>query len=202
MRAPCQWFQTTLDANNNLFDKNSLFSALRLAKEFKPCRVALDVGAHCGSWTLPIAAEFAEVHAFEPFKPNYDCLVTNTKKTGNVTTYNVGLSNRSGVMKMKSGHENSGQAHVADDGDSFAIMERLDSYGFKDVDFIKIDAEGYELKILTGAKSLLEKYKPVVCLELNGLAERYGIHDEDVRGFMAFIGYKLYCVENKDYIYA
>ena len=41
----------------------------------------------------------------------------------------------------------------------------LDSQSFKRVDFIKIDVEGMELEVLTGAKKILRKSRPVMLIE-------------------------------------
>jgi hypothetical protein len=35
------------------------------------------------------------------------------------------------------------------------------------VDLVKIDVEGYEFKVLKGATSTIEKYRPKICIELN-----------------------------------
>ena len=36
-----------------------------------------------------------------------------------------------------------------------------------DISFMKIDVEGHELMVLKGAKSTLEKYKPIIALEMH-----------------------------------
>ena len=44
-------------------------------------------------------------------------------------------------------------------------VEKLDDlFSNTPVSFIKIDTEGFEHEILSGAKSILSKYKPVLCL--------------------------------------
>ena len=41
-------------------------------------------------------------------------------------------------------------------------MKRLDSFGFKRVDFIKIDVEGYELEVLKGGEYTITSCKPII----------------------------------------
>ena len=54
---------------------------------------------------------------------------------------------------------------------NFKNFEIIISYTkLKNIGFIKIDAEGVELKVLKGAKKLITKYKPTLLIEIE---ERY-----------------------------
>jgi len=56
----------------------------------------------------------------------------------------------------------------------------LDSYGFTDVDIIKIDVEGYELQVLEGAVQTIANNRPIVqieCVETQPRAFGKTIHD-------------------------
>ena len=51
----------------------------------------------------------------------------------------------------------------------------MDSYGFVNVDAIKVDAEGYEYPVVLGAEETILRDKPVVQLEMiEGQPERFG----------------------------
>jgi len=59
------------------------------------------------------------------------------------------------------------------------------------VDFVKIDVEGAELAVLQGARNLLEQYKPLVQIEMNGLSQSlHGVAEARIRGFLEGLGYK------------
>jgi FkbM family methyltransferase len=45
-------------------------------------------------------------------------------------------------------------------------LRTLDSYGFEDVDIIKVDVEGHEFDVVQGAEQTILKYLPVVQLEM------------------------------------
>jgi len=41
----------------------------------------------------------------------------------------------------------------------------LDSLDFPEIDYIKIDCEGFENKILSGAEITIKKYRPIIVIE-------------------------------------
>jgi FkbM family methyltransferase len=61
------------------------------------------------------------------------------------------------------------------------------------LDFIKLDAEGAETKVLRGARQLLEKFKPVILLELldPALRKQGSSADELVR-LLVSMGYAIF----------
>lgn len=46
-------------------------------------------------------------------------------------------------------------------------VKRLDDFGIADVDFIKIDVEGHELEVLKGGAATIERYRPVLLMEVH-----------------------------------
>jgi FkbM family methyltransferase len=59
-------------------------------------------------------------------------------------------------------------------------------------DLLKIDVEGYEYEVLVGAKRLLEKRKPPICLELHlDLLDKRGIEPRRVLAELESHGYRL-----------
>jgi hypothetical protein len=45
-------------------------------------------------------------------------------------------------------------------------LKKLDDYEINNVDFIKIDVEGFENKVLKGGMNLISKYKPYILIEV------------------------------------
>jgi len=131
--------------------------------------VVLDIGANLGWYSLLLARRFprARIHAFEPEPRNLALLRDNLQQNGitNVTVHAVAVAERSGTMKFFPYPDKNMGRHslVPMDGlspidvqvvaiDDFLRDRRIDA---RDVGFVKIDVEGYELPALQGATSLL-----------------------------------------------
>jgi len=128
----------------------------------KRWRIAVDVGAHVGLWSRHMAKRFGHVHAFEPVADHRACFVRNVA-AANVTLYDVALGAEPGRVSMWTEQGSSGNTQVRGDGE--IEMRTLDSYGLEEVDFLKIDCEGYELFVLQGAVQTLQRCHPTICVE-------------------------------------
>lgn len=176
-------------------DLHHLEKALQYCKSF---RVAIDGGAHQGIWTKRLSEYFEQVFAFEPIKNNYDLIEESTR----VIKFNRGLSNKKESRVMVPGSENTGQWHINPESDELGeSFIPLDSLNLHEVDFIKLDVEGYELFALQGAKETILKNKPLVLIEENGLCSRYGVKKGDAGKFLKSLGYRHIRTFNKDQLY-
>lgn len=178
----------------------------RATRGLKQRRVALDIGAHIGLTALALADSFARVHAFEPVRENYDCLVENAMLSDRIRTYNVGLfdSEMFGTFRLPEGESNSGCWHLySTTGDGTKTQLRtLDSYEFDHVDFIKIDVEGAEGFVLEGAHDTIKRCQPRISIEVNGLGSRYyGGEWVDPSMVLTEFGYRRHMKLNKDEIW-
>jgi FkbM family methyltransferase len=140
--------------------------------------VALDIGANVGLWTSDISKEFRKVIAYEPVADFRKCLQRNVSLE-NVNIEACALGNENTFIDMIITEENTGHSHVNPEskGSGKIPMYRLDDLELREVDYIKIDCEGYEYNILLGAEQTIKKFKPVIVIEQK-FHKDVGIKDE------------------------
>ncbi len=174
-----------------------LLAALKWVKEW---RVAVDIGAHCGLWSMHLTKKFATVHAFEPVEAHRECFARNVPvlNEGQVMLYAAALGDHDGSIAIATSDGSSGDSHVAGDGD--IPLRRLDDYRIENVDFIKLDCEGYELFALKGAEETLKRCRPCINVEQKpGRAEQFGLPRTEAVTYLQSLGAKLRCEMSGDY---
>jgi len=99
------------------------------------------------------------VICFEP-NPNFrECFNKNITES-NVTLWPYGLSDREHTAQQ----DFSSTVLKAQDGD--IQCRTLDSFGLTNLDFIKIDVDGFEVPLLNGARETLSKNNAVINIEM------------------------------------
>lgn len=191
-----RFFRGIFEKTGDKFDFSSLRTALKHVQDW---RYAVEVGAHVGSWTRVLADRFKHVMAFEPMQANFGCLSRNTAHLKNVSLLSCAVGAEIGRCSMAGGRENSGQAHVAEGAD--VPVFPLDRFGLQTLDFLKIDAEGFELPAIEGARETIARCQPVILIEENGLCARYGIKLGAAGHALEDMGYTLADRVNKDFVY-
>ena len=152
---------------------------ISLGKILKPGDIVLDIGANIGYYSVlfsKIVTDTGKVLCFEPTKHYRDVLSDNLKcnQLTNCEVYSYGLSNENHSMKINIG-VHSATMHWVGDEKPIKIediyLKRLDdvidSFGIDKIDFIKIDIDGHESACLEGAWETIQKYKPIILLEVN-----------------------------------
>lgn len=179
---------------------------------------AIDIGAHVGIASLDFAKRFDKVVAFEPNQEAYDCCIYNTKHLENVTVHPIGLLESPGIENaMYNKTKNSGSFTIPsrtwkptrkykDAKIQIVKTQKLDTYKFKDVGYIKVDVEGREFDTIKGAEETLKRCNPVLQIEESFQFEnqRKIIWNYDVDEYKAFLkelGYVKVDRINDDSIY-
>lgn len=157
------------------YQLKKLRAALSHVKQF---RTAVDIGAHCGLWSMQLAKRFQTLHAFEPVAQHRECFVRNLESAANVSLHGCALGDREDTIKITTAPTSSGDSRV--DGSGDIPMRTLDSFELQDVDFIKIDCEGYELFVVRGAEETIKRCRPVMIVEQKGHGMQfYGFRKEE-----------------------
>lgn len=168
--------------------------------------VFLDFGANIGYFSLLAAKRVlprGQVHAFEINADDCRRLKRHIEinQCFDVVCINhVAVSDRIGDVKMVVKVTGAGSSHVDAEGKSGTEIVRaitLDRYakdcGLTNIDFIKLDIEGGELRMLQGARQTLRELRPVMTLELNPRAlSRFRASVKQVIDELDNEGYSLY----------
>ena len=162
---------------------------------------AIDVGGHCGFWRYYLGGNFKKVYAFEPVEIFRECFKKNIPH-GNVELLPVALGNENGFVSMNVELENTGATHVSSNTNDLNKVElkKLDDYELTDVDFIKIDVEGYENQVVLGAKETLLRNKPIIIVEQKGFSDRFNETQFEAVDTLKSYGAKVIDQVVKDYI--
>ena len=185
-----------IDSNiyyNGYFEKYSTNAILKLVKTGM---TVFDIGANVGCHTLPMAqlvGKTGRIVAFEPMEWPLKKLLRNINLNSfdNIRVEKTGLSDSSEIktINFKSSWtiDNS---KVVDADEPIAVnFTTLDEYiknnSINTVDFIKIDVDGYEPKVLSGAIKCLTEYKPTLLME-------FFENKKNLILFLTSLGYEFY----------
>ena len=146
--------------------------------------VVLDIGAHLGAFSnyfKDCVGNNGRVISFEPQEEPYRMFLNNKKllKWDNVEVYNLALSDSGGnaslyVPAYKHRADTESATLIAQqDRQTFSIetieMTTLDYFCDENKiapNFLKIDVEGNELKVLKGGIETIKKYMPTIFVEI------------------------------------
>lgn len=134
-------------------------------------RVVLDIGANVGNWSAALIDQNQEcrVFAFEPSPATYASLKKRAEGHPHWRVFQAGMGDQEGTLSFCDYGDNSVlSSFVSRESsiglkpqrrvdvpvttvDGFLAKEKLDS-----VDFVKIDTEGYEMRVLRGMEQALK----------------------------------------------
>jgi FkbM family methyltransferase len=189
---------------------NALDSALHGRNQ-----LAVEVGAHLGLLTVPLARRFQRVLAFEPNGFNYRLLTANLAVNGlkGVECRNEALYSQCVELSLAKAEQQEVPVPLGADGSfdgwsannlgafSFsaegsgvfnAMARTLDSYELNDLAFLKIDAQGADGEVLAGAAETIRRCRPVIVFEWEEeLSKNFRVSKADVDRQLESAGYKL-----------
>lgn len=169
------------------------------SKIVKPGDTVLDIGANIGSFTVPLArlANPGTVMAFEPEKTAFYTLCGNIaiNNIRNVFCFQQAVGNTASSVKVpelsNTAFGNYGGLELTKDYSNcdhyYVQISTIDSLNLTSCKLIKIDVEGMEKEVILGAKTTIEKLKPILYVE-NDREEKSEELIKTIEGF----GYKTY----------
>ena len=178
-----RYFKSLNNLSKENFSQRNVEPELVWIKEFLPKNaVILDIGANVGTflYQLEKALSHSNIYAFEPNKklnarlkrlfPKMHVLPYALSDSNTTAEFKVPIIN--GKMVASRGTLNTTYKEKGEENSYTETVEvvKLDDWVTKEnlrkIDFIKIDVEGNEMKTLIGGKNIIQKYKPVLMVEM------------------------------------
>ena len=141
-----------------------------IEKISKKSKIIIDVGANIGKYSILASKSNpnSKVFAIEPEQENFDVLNKNKQlnKSNNIEIIKIALNNKKGKVKLYKAEINKGGHSLKSNSKNFDFemvegkkFDDVFSGKVKEIDLLKIDAEGVEFEILEGAKNFLKNKK-------------------------------------------
>lgn len=173
------------------------YQNIELAEAMSHCRHwrnAIDVGAHVGIVSYQLSRSFEHVYSFEINTNLIPCLELNLKNRDvkNCTIFPYGAGARDEFVDLKITNKTFGTHVVPMSGGTGKFQTKpLDDFEFEKIDFVKIDAEGYEPFVALGGMELLKKWRPIILYERKAHPRRYGYFEDSLVEILRPLGYDI-----------
>lgn len=147
--------------------------------------LAIDVGANFGLWARDFTEKFKHTICFEPNPKCIPYLRKNINQNKS-TIYQTGLGDKNESKELfspqklgTSSYINETRIGLTSTGEKIwgqfdkttkkinTIIKVLDDFEFSNIDYIKIDVQGFEENVLIGAEKTLNSNNPVLCIEFD-----------------------------------
>ena len=166
-----------------LFNTHEPLNTQLMAKNLKKGMICFDIGANIGYYTLlesKIIGDSGKVIAIEPSPLNFQQLKKNVidQNATNVELYQMAGGDHNGVIKfLLDPHSNLSRIitndHIIKPSDNIVDVpiKKIDSFlqekQLNQLDFIRMDVEGYESNIYEGMRNSIKKFRPMIQMEIH-----------------------------------
>ena len=153
-----------------------------------------DFGANVGVYSVLAGSRDATVVAVEPVPQTFQKLCTNFRLNQvKGLPKNCGLSDRRQTLAFTTDRGGMNKVAKAAGSDTcevevVTVDELIDQAGLSP-SLVKIDVEGYEMPLLTGARTLLASDLLAVIIEMNDSGREYGFSDSSVHELLRASGF-------------
>ena len=167
--------------------------------------VVLDAGANYGHFSLAAICACGpdgSVHAYEPNPSAFARLSMHRQlnKADNLIIHQAGVSDASDELVLKvpratSGEATFGNSNYTDVTTHRCPVKTIDNEAPNNVDFIKIDVEGFETRTIRGAETTIRRDRPVLLVEtMRECLAQADSNPEELFETIQLLGYSAYVI--------
>jgi FkbM family methyltransferase len=162
---------------HGIYDKTGLYFIEKLLSKFNREAIVFDVGANIGNHALRMSQYCKSLYLFEP-QAHIAKMLKRTAELNDISNWNIfnmGLSDQTGTLTLYRNLEsNILTSFIADLKSENSVTEEsvvrkgddiVQENSLTRLDFIKIDVEGFESKVISGLKDSIKKFRPVIFME-------------------------------------
>jgi FkbM family methyltransferase len=212
-RAGLQWCLNPSDYTQSEFfwtgesDRWDIYHVMKLVK---PGSTIFDIGANFGYYALRICERLGaqcNIHCFEPTFETYERLVRNIQLnefSEKIRAHRIGVSDQQSVGALAHQTGNSGASRIvaAGKGQQVSLID-LDAFCEQNqisrLDFIKMDVQGFEPRVLKGAAATIRRFQPAMLVELDPyMLQLQSSSPLDVARIVHEFGYRLYVANRRN----
>ena len=167
-----------------IFNSHEPVSTKIISSKLKKGMTCLDIGGNIGYYVLLESKAIGpqgKIIAIEPSPINFECMKQNlsTLKIENVESYNIAAGEKDGTANFLIYEDSGNSCMVIPEGEKSkwpgklisVPIRKMDSFleekKIGKIDFLRMDVEGYEKKVIEGLNATIRKYKPIIYLELH-----------------------------------
>lgn len=169
----------------SIFRSHEPINTQIISQLLKKGMTCLDIGGNIGYYVLlerKLVGDEGRIIVFEPSPRNFHYLKKNIElqNVTNISLYNFACGDKDGnatffVNKKSNGCKVIAEGVIPPDSSLGTLSEVpvrildpfIESLNLDRIDFIRMDSEGYELHIFKGLTKTLEKFKPIISIELH-----------------------------------
>lgn len=167
----------------------------------------IDIGANFGLYTLwcaSIVGDAGRVVSFEPFEKNISALKENIElnKFKNIIVVENAVADTTSELNLFYNEMDKNLGMVSSYRTSECVLtvvksvsidEYVDANNIASIKFIKLDIEGGEYLALTGMRNTLEKFKPILQIEIDSsILENTTFNESDIYTFLEKVNYEMF----------
>lgn len=180
-----------------------------ITQRFRGYRISIifDVGANVGQSALHYVSAYpsSTIYCFEPIKETFEQLRRNVEGSDQVFCYNIALADTpgEGVMTKDMGTMNhlvqeenniSSNLHETEQVHVSTLDDFCKANDINRISYLKVDAEGGDLNVLTGSKDILNAHGIDIVEVEAGMnpGNKHHVPLERLKGFMEDKGYYIF----------